>query len=414
MRSIPIACSGARLGTHYLYGKIITLAPLYYIFISQTRAYHFANTMRWGSADYYVTRRAVSITHTPLHELFMAYGRSHYYPACELLLVLSVALAFNAPSDMYNATWMLWLIALSLLYVPTLYNPNALQLSTLAADVRLLREWLSTGGVGGDPQLTWRAWWEASTPPASAHGTATLLGQVLMATIYAYLAGGLLLFSNTSMDGDVATAFSPNSLWQLSLAASTIVPAATLAAFDSYAGPRTRGLRPALLVGLLVGGVGWFVGVSQSVALVSRERIAAGHWAGAFAPTFYAVPTLLMHTITCSFGLAGVGAVLTLVQSHLRPARDALRWVHRTRDYLLLAAMSMPLHLLAILYVPHLLQTRLVFQGSPFFFSDTPRGRWWCVASAVCFFSLMGAWGGYELLWFMGYVNAPPFGWFDC
>jgi hypothetical protein len=69
---------GARLGLHYLYGKLITLAPLYYIFIAQTRAYHFANTMRWGSASYYVTRRAVSITHAPLHELFMSYARSHW------------------------------------------------------------------------------------------------------------------------------------------------------------------------------------------------------------------------------------------------------------------------------------------------------------------------------------------------
>ena len=110
---------GVRLGLHYLYGKLITLAPLYYIFIAQTRAYHFANTMRWGSAgtsaapthhtslshhpplscvcrslpspshtDYYVTRRAVSITHT-LHytSCFMAYGRSHFYPAIELILV---------------------------------------------------------------------------------------------------------------------------------------------------------------------------------------------------------------------------------------------------------------------------------------------------------------------------------------
>ena len=82
---------GTRLGLHYLYGKVITLAPLYYIFIAQTRAYHFANTMRWGSADYYVTKRAVSITHVSLHELFMAYARSHFYPAVELLVVLVVA-----------------------------------------------------------------------------------------------------------------------------------------------------------------------------------------------------------------------------------------------------------------------------------------------------------------------------------
>ena len=406
---------GTRLGFHYLYGKIITLAPLYYIFISQTRAYHFANTMRWGSADYYVTRRAVSINHTPLHELFMTYGRSHYYPAIELLLVLLVALAFGAPSDMYNATWMLWLIGLALLYVPTLYNPNALHLSTLCSDVRLLREWLSFGGIGGDQRLTWRAWWEASTPPASAHGTATLIGQTLMVTIYAYLAGGMLLYSNTSKpDGYISDAFSANSLWQLSLGGSTVVPAMALAAFDSLAGPCLRGVRPWLMAALLLAAVAWFIGVTQSIQLVSRERIEAGSWAGGFAPTFYAVPTMLLHTMTCSFGLAGVGAMLTIAQAHIKPARDALRWVHRTRDYLLLAGMSVPLFVLALLYVPHVLQTRLVFQGSAFFFSDTARGRTWCACSAACFGGLMAAWGAYNLLWFMGYVGAPPVGWFSC
>ena len=168
------------------------------------------------------------------------------------------------------------------------------------------------------------------------------------------------------------------------------------------------------MVALLLCGLGWFVGVTQSKMLVSRERVIAGQWAGALAPTFYAVPTLVMHTITCSFGLSGVGAVLTIMQLHVPPARDALRWLHRTRDYLLLAAMTLPLQLLSLLYLPHVLQTRLVFQSSGFFFSDTRRGRSWCITSAICFTALMLALVAYELLWFLGYVNAPPFQWFDC
>ena len=137
---------------------------------------------------------------------------------------LIVALNFSAPSDMYNATWMLWLIALSLLFVPFLYNPNALQLAALRSDVIQLREWLSTSGVGNDPRVTWRVWWEATTPLPNAHGTATLVGQALMATVYAYLAGGLLVYSNTSLDDGVRGAFRERSLWQLSLSASIVAP----------------------------------------------------------------------------------------------------------------------------------------------------------------------------------------------
>lgn len=52
-----------------LWGKLLTLSPLYYVFLLQTRAYHFAKTMRWGGADYFQTSRAISIAHTPFHEL---------------------------------------------------------------------------------------------------------------------------------------------------------------------------------------------------------------------------------------------------------------------------------------------------------------------------------------------------------
>ena len=116
--------------------------------------------------------------------------------------------------------------------------------------------------------------------------------------------------------------------------------------------------------------------VSQRAGFVSIQRVRAGHWAGWFAPTFYAVPTLCMHTVTCSFALAGVGALLTVLQVHVRPARDVMRWLHRTRDYVLLLIMSAPLLLLALLVFPHHMQTRIVFQASGFFFSDTSRGRW--------------------------------------
>lgn len=71
---------------------------MYYLFIAQTRAYHFAHTMSWGGADYYVTKRAVSVSHVPLHELFMSYAHSHFYPASELLVLLAVASGFNVRS----------------------------------------------------------------------------------------------------------------------------------------------------------------------------------------------------------------------------------------------------------------------------------------------------------------------------
>ena len=65
---LPLTRRGAVTGAD-LWGKLLTLSPLYYVFLLQTRAYHFAKTMRWGGADYFQTSRAISIAHTPFHEL---------------------------------------------------------------------------------------------------------------------------------------------------------------------------------------------------------------------------------------------------------------------------------------------------------------------------------------------------------
>lgn len=412
---------GVRLGLHYFYGKVITLAPLYYLFVAQTRAYHFANTMRWGGATYYVTRRAVSISHASLHEIFMAYARSHFYPAIELLLLLVVATSFDAPADMYNATWMLWLLGVALLYVPFLYNPNSLLLPSICADLRQWRAWVfegdaSVGASTNSAARSWRAWWEAGTPAASQYDTATMLGQVLMAAVYAYLAGGVLLYANTRRDGGLPGAFGAHSLWQLSLGAAAVVPAMALALFDAVAAGNglARRIRPALVVGLAGGGLAWFVAVTQAIDLVSPQEEHAAGWAGRAAPTFYAVPIFFTHAMALSFALAALGAVLTLLQAHVRGAREVLCWVHRTRDYLLSGVIVLPLLLLAACGVFHWLQTKLIFQSSGFFFSDTPQGRRWCRVSSCGFLTLMLAWALYELAWFLGYVSAPPFGWFDC
>ena len=57
----------------------------------------------------------------------------------------------------------------------------------------------------------------------------------------------------------------------------------------------------------------------------------------------------------------------------------------------------------------------IVFQQSPFFFSDTRKGRTWCGTSALLFFLAFVAFSGYGALWFMGYAGAPPWSqWFTC
>ena len=88
--------SGGRKAAQFGWGKLLTFSPLYYIFLNQTRCHHFATTLRWGGADYFRTNRAVAIAHTPFHELYLSYAHSHFYPAADMLALLTVALGDGA------------------------------------------------------------------------------------------------------------------------------------------------------------------------------------------------------------------------------------------------------------------------------------------------------------------------------
>ena len=64
---------------------------------------------------------------------------------------------------------------------------------------------------------------------------------------------------------------------------------------------------------------------------------------------------------------------------------------------------------------PHLtitscLQARIIFQASPYFFSDSPKGRYYCLASSALFLVIVLGWFAYQALWFLGYVQALPLG----
>ena len=55
-------------------------------------------------------------------------------------------------------------------------------------------------------------------------------------------------------------------------------------------------------------------------------------------------------------------------------------------------------------------QARIIFQASPYFFSDSPKGRYYCIASSAIFLIVVLGWFAYQALWFLGYVQALPLG----
>ncbi|KAJ1622023.1 1,3-beta-glucan synthase component-domain-containing protein, partial [Pavlovales sp. CCMP2436] len=162
-----LAQRGPRAALAYAYMILTTLAPVYYIFITQTRAHFFAHTIRFGGAKYVVANRAVSTTHVPLHEVFGAYARSHFYPACDVLIALAVGRVHtSAPLAFSGATWMIWTIGACWLVAPFLYNLQAVEARVVADDAKALLRWLRApagreplSGKARGPTDSWEVWW---------------------------------------------------------------------------------------------------------------------------------------------------------------------------------------------------------------------------------------------------------------
>jgi len=73
-----------------------------------------------------------------------------------------------------------------------------------------------------------------------------------------------------------------------------------------------------------------------------------------------------------------------------------------------------PIYVLSLLVVPSWVHKRIIFQASPYFFSDSPKGRTYCLASSSIFLVLVLGWFAYQALWYLGYVQAIPLGFFSC
>ena len=146
-------------------GKLWTVAPLYYLFVEQTR-YAFTNTLRW-EADYFVTNRAVSAKHVPFHEIFMSFSRSPCAGGRPPPPPDRVGLGDTPPAAFL--LYLVYLFIVALLFTPFLYNPRAFYWPTLAKDLHLWVQWVG-GGVSDakGAAAKWAVWWERSAEGARA------------------------------------------------------------------------------------------------------------------------------------------------------------------------------------------------------------------------------------------------------
>lgn len=183
--------------------------------------------------------------------------------------------------------------------------------------------------------------------------------------------------------------------WPISLGVAIVLPPMLVALFDTHVNARSRPwLRPAL-IGLLV---------SASLVWYGCVVTLAGDFIlGPVCPHFpkglnviawrlwHSIPVALWHAVYLMVLLSAANYALSFLQVYAPAARYFLRLLQRGRDYSLFACLYFPLVIGAALVVPHYLQSKVLFQSNPFFFSRSVKGSALAIAYVLFWFlALMG------------------------
>lgn len=331
--SMVVAEKGYRAALAYAFHIIATFAPLYFIFITQARAHFFARTVRHGGAKYFVSKRTVATSHVALHEVFATYAESHFYPAVDILVVLSVGASHAHQTDFGGLTWMIWFIAACWLVTPFLYNVQAVELPTALQDARLLVRWLCQPPKDGETALdSWAKWWAAQHQAGTQAGWAAPAFKSVAMLYYVYMA--IKLFDSAGC-GLVLVAV-----------ALAIVVTSALPWLVTLGSDRRRAR-----AGACVGLASIAIGATAAVVLVAHPSVSPSDLTQAMAVVYLA--------------LVAAGCALEVLHVESQAfVRRPLVALHYTRDLLLSLALAAVLLLLGVLHVPGKFHKHLLFQTS--------------------------------------------------
>ena len=113
----------------------------------------------------------------------------------------------------------------------------------------------------------------------------------------------------------------------------------------------------------------------------------------------HAFSRMLEHADT---GRENACMCVSTLQVFAPPARKALRYLQRVRDYFVCGALLLPISICAVCSCSHAVQSRIILQPSPFFFDETPRGTLRSVCSMTVMLLVFLGFIGYQALALLG------------
>ncbi|KAI8990043.1 1,3-beta-glucan synthase component GLS1 [Pilobolus umbonatus] len=120
---------------------MLSLSPLFEIFVTQTYANSILNNLTFGGAAYIATGRGFAITRLPFSLLYSRFADTSIYSGARLTIILLFgSFVIWMPHLVY-----FWITVMALILSPFVFNPHQFSLTDFLIDYREYIRWLSRG-----------------------------------------------------------------------------------------------------------------------------------------------------------------------------------------------------------------------------------------------------------------------------
>ena len=194
LQTIPLFCTlGVERGwwasTQELIQVFATGGPLHFMFHIQTKANYMTQTILVGGAKYRPTGRGFVTQHAPMDELYRFFASSHLYLGVELGAGLIIMGFYSIAKQYFGRTWSLWLASISFLASPFWFNPLTFDWNLVTADYIKFIMWLR--GTSGGAARSWSIWWTEENSFYSKMPLASKFWFIIKAALYLTIAEGI-------------------------------------------------------------------------------------------------------------------------------------------------------------------------------------------------------------------------------
>lgn len=178
------------------------IQPLHFMFHIQTKANYMTQTILVGGAKYRPTGRGFVTQHTPMDEQYRFFASSHLYLGIELAAGLIIMGIFTQAKQYFGRTWSLWLASLSFLASPFWFNPLTFDWNVVTTDYIKFISWMR--GTSGGSARSWSIWYNEEFSYYSKLPSTSKLWFVIKAILYLTIAEGIaksdLLKADTTLN----------------------------------------------------------------------------------------------------------------------------------------------------------------------------------------------------------------------